>query len=71
MESLTTTNVWLGILAIVSLLEFLMIVAAGFFAYQMYKQVMATIETVERVQSRHCARGSTAFSMRCRRSPTR
>ena len=49
MESLTTTNVWLGILAIISLLEFLMIVAAGFFAYQMYRRVMATIETVERV----------------------
>ena len=49
MESLTTTNVWLAILAVVSLLEFLMIVAAGFFAYKMYKQVMSTIETVERV----------------------
>ena len=49
MESLTTTNVWLGILAVVSLLEFLMIVAAGLFAYQMYKRVMTTIETVERV----------------------
>ena len=34
MESLTTTNVWLGILAVVSLLEFLMIVVAGVFAYQ-------------------------------------
>ncbi len=46
---LTTTNVWLGILAVVSLLEFLMIVAAGVFAFKMYKQVMTTIETVERV----------------------
>lgn len=49
MESLTTTNVWLGILAIVSLLEFVMLVAAGLFAFKMYKQVMTTIETVERV----------------------
>jgi len=49
MESVTTTNVWLGILAIVSLLEFVMIVAAGLFAFKMYKQVMTTIETVERV----------------------
>jgi hypothetical protein len=49
MESLTTTNVWLGILATISLLEFLMIVAAGFFAYQMYKRVTTAIETVERV----------------------
>lgn len=49
MESLTTTNVWLGILATISLLEFLMIVAASFFAYRMYKRLMTTIETVERV----------------------
>ena len=49
MESLTTTNVWLGILAIISLLEFLMIVAAGWFAYRMYMQVMTTIDNVERV----------------------
>jgi phage-related protein len=49
MESLTTTNVWLGILAIVSLLEFLMIAAAGLLAFNMYKRVMTTIETVERV----------------------
>jgi hypothetical protein len=49
MENLTTTNVWLGILAVVSLLEFLMIVAAGLFAYRLYTQLMATIQTVERV----------------------
>jgi len=49
MENLTTTNVWLGILAVVSLLEFLMIVAAGVFAYQMYKRVITTIETAERL----------------------
>jgi uncharacterized protein YoxC len=49
MESLTTTNVWLGILAIVSLLEFLMIVVAGLLGYKLYKQVTTTIETMERV----------------------
>ena len=49
MESLGTTNIWLGILAVVSLLEFLMIAAAGLFAYKMYRQTMVTIETVERV----------------------
>jgi hypothetical protein len=49
MEGLTTTNVWLGILAVVSVLELLMIIAAGLLAYQAYKRVMATIETVERV----------------------
>ncbi|HKY22822.1 MAG TPA: hypothetical protein VJM31_16530 [Vicinamibacterales bacterium] len=49
MENLTTTNTWLGILAVVSLLEFLMILIAGVFAFKMYKQVMTTVETVERV----------------------
>jgi hypothetical protein len=49
MESLETTNIWLAILAIVSLIEFLMIVAAGFFGYKMYRQVMATVENAERV----------------------
>ena len=49
MESLSTTNMWLGLLAVVSVLEFLMIVGAGLFAYKMYKQVMTTVETIERV----------------------
>ena len=48
MESLTTTNVWLGILAIVSLLQFLMLVAAGVLGYRMYKHAMETIENLER-----------------------
>jgi hypothetical protein len=49
MESLATTNMWLAILAIVSLLEFVMICAAGFFAYQAYRQVMTVVENVERM----------------------
>jgi hypothetical protein len=49
MESLSTTNTWLAILAIVSLLEFLIIVAAGFMAYRMYRQVSQVVGTVERV----------------------
>jgi hypothetical protein len=49
MNDLTMTNVWLGILAIVSLIEFLMICVSGFFAYKMYRQAMMTIESVERV----------------------
>jgi hypothetical protein len=49
MNDLTMTNFWLGMLAVVSLIEFLMICAAGFFAYKMYRQAMTTIETVERV----------------------
>jgi uncharacterized protein YoxC len=49
MESLTTTNVWLAILAVVSLLEFLMIMAAGVLAYRVYRQVMVAVQTVERL----------------------
>ena len=49
MESLQTTNVWLGILAVVSLLEFLMIVAAGVLAFRLYKEAMSTIQAIERV----------------------
>ena len=49
MNDLTMTNVWLAILAIVSLIEFLMIAAAGYFAFRAYKQVMSVVETVERV----------------------
>jgi hypothetical protein len=48
MVDLTTTNVWLGILAIVSLIEFLMICAAGFFGYRLYQKVMVTLDNVER-----------------------
>jgi hypothetical protein len=49
MESLQTTNIWLGILAVVSLLEFLMIVAAGALAFRLYKEAMSTIQAIERV----------------------
>jgi hypothetical protein len=48
MNSLETTNVWLAILAIVSLIEFLMIVAAGVVGYKMYRRVTAIIENIER-----------------------
>jgi len=36
MNDLTMTNVWLGILAVISLIEFLMIAAAGLFAFKAY-----------------------------------
>ena len=49
MESLQTTNIWLGILAIVSLLEFLMILAAGILGFKVYREVMSTIQAIERV----------------------
>jgi hypothetical protein len=48
MDNLTTTNIWLGILAVVSLLEFLMILAAGFMAFRVYQQVTEVVENVER-----------------------
>jgi|ERR1041384_2809959 len=49
MNDLTMTNIWLAILAIVSLVEFLMILTAAFLGYRLYRQAMSTIETVERV----------------------
>ena len=48
MESLQTTNIWLGILAIVSLLEFVMILAVGVLAFKLYREAMSTIQTIER-----------------------
>ena len=49
MEDLTWTNTWLAILAVISLIQFLIVCAAAFFAYRMYQKAMTTIETVERV----------------------
>jgi hypothetical protein len=46
---LTTTNTWLGILAVVGLLEFLMILGAGFFAYRLYRQMTTAIQNLERM----------------------
>jgi hypothetical protein len=43
------TNVWLGLLTMVSLLELLLIAAAGYLLYKMYKQGMDAIERMERV----------------------
>jgi uncharacterized protein YoxC len=49
MGDLTWTNTWLAILAGIALIQFLIVCAAGFFAYRMYQKAMTTIETVERV----------------------
>ena len=49
MQDLTWTNTWLGILAVISLIQFLILCVAGFLAYRMYQKAMTTIETVERV----------------------
>lgn len=46
-EGLGWTNLWLGILAILSLIEFLTIAAVGFFAHRMYRKTMTLIETIE------------------------
>lgn len=49
MADLTWTNTWLAILALISLVQFVIVCAAGFIAYRMYQKAMTTIETVERV----------------------
>jgi uncharacterized protein YoxC len=49
MVDLTWTNTWLAILAVISLIQFLIVCVAGFLAYRMYQKAMTTIETVERV----------------------
>ena len=49
MADLTWTNTWLGILAVISLIQFLIMCVGGFLAYRMYQQTMTTIQTVERV----------------------
>jgi hypothetical protein len=49
MADLTWTNTWLGILAVISLIQFLVMCVAGFLAYRMYQKTMTAIETVERV----------------------
>jgi hypothetical protein len=49
MMDLTWTNTWLAILAVISLIQFLIVCVAGFLAYRLYRQAMTTIETVERL----------------------
>ena len=49
MVDLTWTNTWLGILAAISLIQFLIMCAAAFLAYRMYQRAMTTLETIERV----------------------
>lgn len=49
MADLTWTNTWLAILAVISVIQFLIVCAAGFMAYRLYQKAMTTVETVERV----------------------
>jgi uncharacterized protein YoxC len=45
--SLTTTNVWLGIIAGVSLVELLVVVTVAFLAFRLYKRAMSVVDRVE------------------------
>ncbi len=49
MVDLTWTNTWLAILALISLIQFVVLCVAGILAYRMYQRAMTTLETVERV----------------------
>ena len=49
MTDLTWTNTWLAIMALISLIQFLAMCAAGFLAYRMYQRAMTTLQTVERL----------------------
>ena len=49
MMDLTWTNTWLAILALISLIQFVIVCAAAFLAYRLYQQAMTTIETIERL----------------------
>jgi hypothetical protein len=49
MVDLTWTNTWLAILAVISLIQFLIMCAAVFLAYRMYQRTITMIETVERL----------------------
>jgi methyl-accepting chemotaxis protein len=48
MIDLTWTNTWLAILAVISLIQFLIMCSAVFLAYRMYQRTITMIETVER-----------------------
>ena len=45
-DSLGTTNIWLGIIATVTLLEFLMLIAGGVLVVRLYKKVTVSIDEI-------------------------
>jgi gas vesicle protein len=49
-SELGTTNIFLGILAVVSLLQFLLILTAAFLAYRLYNQTMDLLKGIEERQ---------------------
>ncbi len=46
-SSLGTTNLWLGIIAAVSVLEAVVLAGVAFMAYRVYSQAMSTIQQIE------------------------
>lgn len=47
LDNLGTTNIWLGIIAIVTLVQFLVLVAAGVLALRLYQKVTAAIDDIK------------------------
>ncbi len=48
--NLDTTNLLLGIMAVVSVLEALLLIGVGIFAYRLYARAMQTVREIERRQ---------------------
>jgi hypothetical protein len=46
-EGLASTNVWLAVIALVSLAEFLIIIAAGIVGFRLYRRATALIDRTE------------------------
>jgi len=51
-DNLGTTNIWLGIIAMVTLVEFLMLVVAGFLGLRLYRKIT---DAIDDVKSQHIA----------------
>lgn len=47
-DALDTTNIWLAIIALVSLIEFLALAAAGFVGFRLYRRATVVLEDLER-----------------------
>jgi uncharacterized protein YoxC len=50
MENLDTTNMWLGIMAVVSVLEALLVIGLGVGGFLAYRKVMALVDGLEKRQ---------------------
>jgi hypothetical protein len=47
-NALDTTNVWLAVIALVSVVEVLALAAGGFLAFRLYRRVTTVLEEIER-----------------------